>query len=57
MVIDGGDAAGIFDVGEGIGDEDDEVGGITGGDKAEVEGGVEGMEELAGLSGGDGDGL
>ncbi len=56
-MVDGGDAAGVGDVGEGVGGEDDEVGGVAGGDEAEVHGGVEGVEELAGVAGGQGDGL
>ena len=47
MVVDSGDAAGVVNVGEGVGGEDDEVGGVAGGDEADVEGGVERVDELA----------
>ena len=57
VVIDGGDVAGVADVHEWIGGEDDEVGGVVGLDEADVEVGVEGVDEASGLSGGDGDGL
>jgi len=56
-MIDGGDAAGVLDVVERVGGEDDEVGRVAGCDEAEAEGGIEGVEELSGLSGGDGDSL
>src|ERR1700677_1279734 len=57
VVVDGGDLAGVADVGEGIGGKDDEVGRVAGADQADVEGGVEEVDELTGRAGSVGDGL
>ena len=37
MVIDGGNLAGLTDVGEGVGGKDDDVGGVAGADEADVD--------------------
>ena len=55
-MVDSGDVAGVVNVGEGVGGEDDEVGGVAGEDEADVEGGVERVDELARAAGGNGDG-
>ncbi len=56
-MVDGVDVAGVADVHEWVGGEDDEIGGVAGFDEADVELGVEGLEEASVLAGGDGDGL
>jgi hypothetical protein len=57
VVINRRDVTRIVDVGERVGGKENEIGGIAGGDKADVDGGIERVEELARGACGDGDGF
>ena len=57
MVIDRGDMTRIVNVGKRVGGEENQIGGVAGGDEAHGDGGVECVEQFARGTGGDGDGF